>query len=241
MAEKKTPPDDSPAGAPLYMVSFGDMMTILLTFFILLCSYSKERQAGFISDGVGSFKNVVNAMGLPGVLPGDKYPVDLGASRARYRPAGALNDQFLTDAEGRVSELNRDALRKVVKKALTRTRMSKLPITLIYDRRETALTEDHRRLFDVVADLLRGHNMVLRIDGYAYEEGVDARATQEIAVVRAAAVADYLEEALGIDRKDMRVTGFGSGGAGAERAAVRRVQDRLGRRIVLIYVLPKED
>ena len=103
MAEKKTPPDDSPAGAPLYMVSFGDMMTILLTFFILLCSYSKERQAGFISDGVGSFKNVVNAMGLPGVLPGDKYPVDLGASRARYRPAGALNDQFLTDAEGRVT------------------------------------------------------------------------------------------------------------------------------------------
>ncbi len=241
MAGKRRAQDDGPSGAPLYMVSFGDMMTILLTFFILLCSYSKERQAGFISDGVGSFKNVVNAMGLPGIMPGDRYPVDLGASRARYRPAGALNDQFLTDAEGRVTELNRNALRQVVRDALKKTSMTRLPVTLIYDRRETEVSADHRALLDVVAPLLQKQNLTIRIEGYAYEEGLDARATQETAVARSLSVARYLQEAFGIAERKMRMTGYGSGGAGPERVAERRIQDRLGRRIVLIYLLPAED
>ena len=69
MAGKK-PVDAPPPGAPLYMVSFGDMITIMLTFFILLCSYSTKRQAGFVADGVGSFRVGLNSMGLPGVMPG---------------------------------------------------------------------------------------------------------------------------------------------------------------------------
>ena len=37
---KKTPSDDGPAGAPDWMVTFSDCMTLLLTFFVLLLSFS---------------------------------------------------------------------------------------------------------------------------------------------------------------------------------------------------------
>ena len=38
--EKKSPPADEPAGAPEWMVTFSDCMTLLLTFFVLLLSFS---------------------------------------------------------------------------------------------------------------------------------------------------------------------------------------------------------
>ncbi len=38
--EKKSPPVEEPAGAPEWMVTFSDCMTLLLTFFVLLLSFS---------------------------------------------------------------------------------------------------------------------------------------------------------------------------------------------------------
>lgn len=38
--KKKTPENDGPAGAPEWMVTFSDCMTLLLTFFVLLLSFS---------------------------------------------------------------------------------------------------------------------------------------------------------------------------------------------------------
>ena len=42
-------------GPPAYMVSFGDMMTLILTFFILLVSLSVDRKVGLMAKGLGSF------------------------------------------------------------------------------------------------------------------------------------------------------------------------------------------
>ena len=233
--------DESPLGAPLYMVSFGDMITIMLTFFILLCSYSKERQAGFVSDGIGSFKNVVNAHGLPGVLPGTKYPVDLGAKRARYRPVGAVNDRFLTEPDGRLTDLNRDSLRDVVKQSLLDADDSRVPLQLLFDRRETALSDAHAETLAVVADVVRGYDVTVRIEGFAYEEGVDSRATREIAAGRALSAARFLMDRAGLPERSIEVVGWGSGGAGAERHEERIQQDRLGRRLVTLYFVPPEN
>lgn len=240
MGEREKKEDEPPGGAPLYMVSFGDMMTIMLTFFILLCSYATERQAGFVSDGVGSFKSVINAMGLPGVMPSDKYPVDLGARQVQYKPVGALNSQLLTDAQSLEHDLNRDALRDVVKDSLKQDDVTRIPVEFIFDRRDISLSDDHRAALDIIAPLIQGKNLRVRIEGYAYEEEADRRETRSIAHVRASAVANYLAEIHGIAAEDLSVLGYGSGGKGPTNSQNRVVQDRLGRRIVLIYLVPPE-
>ena len=55
-------------GAPAWMVSFGDMMTLILTFFILLVSMADTQNVGLVASGVGSFLVEVRSFGLPGVM-----------------------------------------------------------------------------------------------------------------------------------------------------------------------------
>lgn len=241
MAVRRKKEDPPPAGAPMYMVSFGDMMTIMLTFFILLCSYATERQAGFVSDGIGSFKNVINSHGLPGVMPSDSYPVDLGARRIRYRPVGAINSTLVDDAKTLEHDLNRDSLRDVVKDSLKQDDVTRVPVEFIFDRRGTSLSDVHRDALDIMAPLVKGKNLRVRVEGYAYEENADRRETRSIAYLRALAVGEYLVDVHGIARNDVSVLGYGSGGMVPTNSPNRIVQDRLGRRIVLIYLVPPEE
>ncbi|MEZ6195532.1 MAG: OmpA family protein [Planctomycetota bacterium] len=232
--------DPPPAGAPLYMVSFGDMITIMLTFFILLCSYATQRQAGFVADGVGAFQVVLDTLGLPGVLPGVRQPVDLGATKVRYMPAGAINYELLETEDGQLDDLNRNALRDVVKKALTSDEVVQLPTVFVFDYRQTTLSADHRAALDAVATLLRRGRVRLRIEGFAYQEELPPRETRALAAARARAVGDYLTDQYGIARSRIDTVGAGSGGAGKENRANRQVQDFLGRRIAIIYLVPEE-
>ena len=66
MARKKRP---APTGASnAYLVSFGDTMTALLAFFIVLLSLAKEQTGANLHSGTGSFIQAINSFGLPGTL-----------------------------------------------------------------------------------------------------------------------------------------------------------------------------
>lgn len=238
MAVKK-PADPPPPGAPLYMLSFGDMMTNLLVFFILLCSYATTAEAGLVSDGVGSFRDSLNANGNPGALPGDRRPVDLGAKKVRYKPPAALNSKLLTDRDGQIDDLNRDALRQVVKEKLKKNEVARVPVELIFEPDVVELSQDHRAALDLIAPLLVGKRLRIRVEGYAYVEGQEGDDLREIASRRAFAVAAYLVEAHGIPRSSIDTVGYGSGGAGNDNRKNRVVQDVLGRRIAFITLVPE--
>lgn len=240
MAKRKGPKEDPPASAPAYMVSFGDMMTIMLTFFILLCSYSTTRMAGFVADGIGSFRNSVNALGMPGLLPGDTKAIDVGARRVRFRPNDALNEEMLTDPDGSISDLNRQALRNSVKDILKTNKATRLPLTWVFDYRQFELSEDHKTSLNEIGDLLQGKNVKLKIEGFAYEEAQDEAEIFACAITRAHNVGRYLSRNFNIPEKNIFPVGNGSGGKGndMDRRKARRHQDKYGRRIVDIYLVP---
>lgn len=62
MAKKKKKEDPPPAGAPGWMVTYGDLMSLLLTFFVLLVSFSSIQESKFL-QALGSLQ------GAFGVLP----------------------------------------------------------------------------------------------------------------------------------------------------------------------------
>jgi len=69
MARKKSQPSFGPSQA--YIVSFGDMMTALLAFFIVLCSLAEEQTGANLHSGTGSFVRTLNSFGLPGAFSTD--------------------------------------------------------------------------------------------------------------------------------------------------------------------------
>ncbi len=64
MARKKPAEDPPPSKA--YLVSFGDTMTTLLAFFIVLVSLAEEQTGANLYRGTGSFINAMQGQGLPG-------------------------------------------------------------------------------------------------------------------------------------------------------------------------------
>ncbi|HEB85054.1 MAG TPA: flagellar motor protein MotB [Bacteroidetes bacterium] len=70
MAKKKR--EECPAGTPAWMVTYGDMMTLLLTFFVLIVSFSSVEQVKFkaaissIQEGLGMWPE--NAGILPSIV-----------------------------------------------------------------------------------------------------------------------------------------------------------------------------
>lgn len=70
MARKPKKPVEKPSKA--YLVSFGDTMTALLAFFIVLNSFAKEQTGANMHSGTGSFMNSSTSIGLPGGVIGDR-------------------------------------------------------------------------------------------------------------------------------------------------------------------------
>ena len=70
MAKKQKPIDAGPSKA--YLVSFGDTMTALLAFFIVLNSLAKDQTGANMYSGTGSFINAFSKSGMPGSKPGNR-------------------------------------------------------------------------------------------------------------------------------------------------------------------------
>ena len=67
MGKKQKAPPEPPSKA--YLVSFGDTMTALLAFFIVINSMAQEQTGANLYSGTGSFVSAVNSVGFAGRAP----------------------------------------------------------------------------------------------------------------------------------------------------------------------------
>jgi flagellar motor protein MotB len=100
MARKKRPPDPGPSNA--YLLSFGDTMTTLLAFFIVLNSLAEEQTGANLYRGTGSFIQAIDSFGLPGNLPGDRSSnaVARNETSPLYIAPNTENDEYEKNASG---------------------------------------------------------------------------------------------------------------------------------------------
>jgi len=113
VARKKKNPPSEPSKA--YLISFGDTMTALLAFFIVMNSLAKEQTGANLYAGTGSFVNSLNSVGLPGSFsakssenafqrtePGPLYIVDDQESKNEVDGSGPddeTNNERVIDRE----------------------------------------------------------------------------------------------------------------------------------------------
>jgi len=72
-------------GAPAYIVTFSDMITLLLTFFVLLLSLAKTQDKGLFKKGQNSFKRAVADFGMSGMLFSKNAGSEFDYPRIKYK------------------------------------------------------------------------------------------------------------------------------------------------------------
>jgi chemotaxis protein MotB len=232
-------PKGSAPGAPLWMLSFADMMTNLLCFFILMSAFAQKQEGLLLEDGLGSIQKALLPMGMPGNVDGRKNPIQFNAGKVVHRTAASVNPKTLVEANGRILDSNRDTLRQIIAQALAAKGAATVPVPMLFDADSTELTAGHRTFLDEIARYASTGRFKIRIDGYAFEEGDgDLLDGWRLSEERARHARDHLLRA-GVGASRIAWVGHGilRYGAATKAGAAPSAQNRYGRRAVLVTFL----
>lgn len=212
-------------GAPAYLVSFGDMMTLILCFFILLVAMSKERNFGLMARGIGSFVIQVKSMGLTGILPAHEKQAIHSQMRRRFNlPPEDDPERQAAHEQAALNEL----VRAEDLEALKPHDEVRQPRVASFDPDSAVLTRKSRTYLDALVDTLRPRGaQVLSLEGHAHDAGPNfGYSGARLASARAQAVADYLIDEHGFDAQSVRAKAWFAE-LTAEGSAARGVDARL--------------
>lgn len=108
---RKQIPEEPAKGAPAWIVSFSDMVTLLLAFFVLLQTFAKTQDPDLFYAGQGSFQRAISGFGLASWFQG-KMANPIADFRKLKYPTDTEADQDSTD---RLIDPNDENIRKIFK------------------------------------------------------------------------------------------------------------------------------
>jgi outer membrane protein OmpA-like peptidoglycan-associated protein len=185
--------EDPKTPVPLWLVSFGDMMTNALTFFILMVSMSHQRDYGLIAKGLGSFVVALKSHGLPGLMPESEKIAIFNEFRQRFN-LPPEQDPERRETPLKASEL--ELVRAAAAKALQPHNELFQPSVASFAAGAAELEQASKDYLDRLADTLRPtRSQLLVLEGHALD--ADARWNENdhwLAFARAQAVRDWLIE-----------------------------------------------
>lgn len=225
MSDKKN--QESPAGAPAWIVTFSDMITLLLTFFVMLISMADTRvdKHKFMA-GSNSVRKALADFGLSGFLierksgpefehPKPAYNIDEGNEEEKDRSIDARTEMlrrvlFQIESKMKISPSQIDGISKTF-----------LPMEIRFAPKSAELDEKAQKelqsAWNQICITATGHEAMVYILGLAGEEKT-ASEQMILSARRAKAVKDYLESLNSPDKKiPIFCWGAGSGGEWTSR------------------------
>lgn len=240
MAKKKK--EECEEGAPGWMVSYGDMMSLLLTFFVLLLSFSSMQESKFQS-AMASIKKAL------GVLP---------KSAGIHSKMTLFNDQQQQDQDEMINEVQEMKakiqelkLEDQIKVTLT----EKGAHIIISDPMLFDLGSDQLRMgvvpaLDVVADLISGNeNTDVLVEGHTDNWPISNPkfpSNWELSAARALSVVKYFAFKKNFDPARFAAVGYGEyrplklNTSVENRAANRRVEIYINAKKTYTKLLPEK-
>ncbi len=176
----------SDEGAPAWMVSFGDMMTLILTFFILLVSMADTQNVGLVAAGVGSFVVHTRSYGLPGIMDDYEKAEIFNTVRSRFNLPPETDPDKKAD---HTDASNLEQIRAAAANHLKPHRQIAQPGVAVFATGSSELTGASKQYIDIVADVIfPAVGQTLLLEGHA------PKGQLALAFARAQAVERYLVE-----------------------------------------------
>ncbi len=131
MRSRNGPPEEEKQKVPGYIVTFSDMVTLLLTFFVLLLTLAKVQDPELFNQGRDSFWQSIHLCGL-GVLLGNEPGPDFAAPITKH----LTTDPQTT--EDRTLDEYREKLRRIFERL--NQSMTTLPSQIVGHRLDFSIT-----------------------------------------------------------------------------------------------------
>lgn len=242
---RRRPSGEGGGGIPSWIVSFTDMTTLLLSFFIMLQAMATHQDASakFLSVQ-GGFRRAIDYLGIPDWLLGQHERVDLGNVRTKHpmeEDPENLDQERVIDTEDEKIRKVFDDLRHLAETKATNDdgpppRLLTTPIA--FQPSDATLDAQAKEfLLDLVTCLKQpagGRTTVLQVIGLAPDES-DPTKQWLLSAERAKAAGTFLAAAIDADarHRGARVDFSGAGSGGRWRLAAGKGP---GRAYVLIAV-----
>ena len=175
---------------PIWFLSFGDMITNMLCFYILMVTLAPTQESGFVGAGTGSFIQTGETFGPPG------RPSPSPISKDAPAPNYAVPDRHLeTSLDGpntheSLSNQPKDRLRKATIGYERSGRDIALPTPVAFEPGTSELTPESTRHLDSLAELAQQRLAHVTVE--AHVSGPDDG--WALSALRAAAIARYLHQ-----------------------------------------------
>ncbi|MGE5632244.1 MAG: OmpA family protein [Caulobacteraceae bacterium] len=204
MARKKE--EEHKAGAPEWMSTYGDMVTLLLCFFVLLFSFATLDVQKFQaiaqsmngSLGVLDSGTTVNMQPLVGSFPGDSPTEENEEFNRLYEEISQY-----------VKENNLEA--SITLRLDERGLLVRFLDNVLFDSGKADLTPNAKEIINKVAEILKQNDKNIRIEGHT--DNVPIKTSRfpsnwELSTTRAVNVVKYLIEENGIEPKRLSASGY---------------------------------
>ena len=202
MAKKNNKVEEN-HGAPAWMVTYGDMMTLLLTFFVLIVSFSSIQLAEF-QKALGSLK------GALGVLK--NYP---SSAKLYKAPTPDILKPSPGPTPSEIQELRSFLIEEGIEQAVSLRETDKgvavtIQSPILFDLGRADLKPQFLPLLDRIARMARDVKEII-IEGHADDLPINTPqfpSNWELSAARALSVLHYFERR-GLDPAKMAAVGYG--------------------------------
>lgn len=197
--------EEAPGGVPEWVVTYGDMMSLLLTFFVLLASLSEvkkdEKFEAIVESLRQRFGYDLSALSLmPGHMPPLNSAMERAATMGRSRRADTLKGGARVRAP--VGENPRV-------RAVGTAKTSTIGGVIFFDELGADLSAENRRILEAIAQEITGKPQRVEIRGHTSSRPLPTDAPWhnhwDLAYARCLVVKDALI-GLGIDPRRIRLS-----------------------------------
>jgi chemotaxis protein MotB len=202
--------EEAGGGIPEWVVTFGDMMSLLLTFFIMLVSLSEIKEEEKYQALVESMKKQFgHSASHVSLIPGELRPRN--SAFAKLAAMGRAKRQDLMRGGDKVQAPTGEHPRVRIVRPGTKTAIG----TVIYfEEGQTTLTDAHKQVLNQQVAVIQGKPQKIEIRGHTSRRpvvsGNNIRDHWDLAYERCRNTMRYLVEVMKIDESRVRLAPAGS-------------------------------
>ncbi|MCD6340821.1 MAG: OmpA family protein [Desulfurococcales archaeon] len=207
---------DEGGGSPAWMTTFSDLMTLLLTFFILLFSFSTLDAIKF-KNVASALQSVLLGEAKPTIFPNDIPPGEIPILDPIPVPKqdeiDTIDNELVQLYELVTTYVNQEGISAEIS---VRTNLRGVIIdineSVLFDSGRADLKEESKGILDKVYNLIAQFDNELIIEGHTDDNPIHTSQFQsnwELSVIRAVNVLRYFTEEKDIDTDRISAAGYG--------------------------------